>query len=205
MAKGTLALTLPPQTLMTTPPIRAQVRGYAGMASAALGAPVVADDDRIVVPVDIANGPQVIAAQPDVPRNLTATLTDANNTVTAATLTIVGKTPQGATVTETANLTQLKAGWVGKVIYHSIASVTVSGVTGTVGAGTDQLKVGVGNVIGLPAPLSIDSQVKAVSLGAVPVASPVVATGLNSSGVDASAATYNGTKTLVVWYNPFEA
>jgi hypothetical protein len=187
---------------MTT--IRAQVRGLTGTTAAALGAPIAADDDRIVVAVDIANGAQILAAQPDVPRNLTATLTDANNSVTAATLTIVGKTPQGLTVTEVATLSQLKAGWVGKAIYHTIASATVSGVTGTVGAGADQLKVGVGNVIGLPAPISQASQVKAVSLGAVPVASPTVAIGQNTSGVDASAATYNGTKALVVWYNPFE-
>ncbi len=188
---------------MTT--IRAQVRGLPGMTAAALGAPIAADDDRIVVAVDLANGAQVIAAQPDVPRNLTATLTDANNSVTAAILTIVGKTPQGLVVTEVATLAQLKAGFVGKAIYHTIASVTVSGVTGTVGAGADQLKVGVGNVIGLPAPINQASQVKSVSLGAVPVASPVVAIGQNTSGVDASAATYNGTKSLVVWYNPFEA
>lgn len=189
---------------MTTDTIRAQVRGAASMQRVSLGAPVVLDDDRIVVAVDLANGAQAIAAQPDVPRNLTAILADANASVTAGILTIVGITPQGETVTEVVTLAQLIAGWVGKAIYAAVSSVTVSAVAGTVGAGADQLKVGIGNVIGLPAPIDKAAQVKHVYLGGARVAEPVIAIGPSTSGVNASASTYNGTKELVVFYNPME-
>jgi hypothetical protein len=184
--------------------IREQVRGPSSMQRVSLGAPVVLDDDRIVVAVDLANGAQTIAAQPDVPRNLTAILADANASVTAATLTITGITPQGETVSETVTLAQLVAGWTGKAIYALVSSIVASGVAGTVGAGADQLKVGIGNVIGLPAPIDSSRQVKHVYLGGARVASPVVAIGPHSSGINASAATYNGTKELVVFYNPME-
>jgi hypothetical protein len=186
------------------PTIRRQVRSAASMRRENLGAPVVADTDRIVVAVDIADGAQVIAAQPDVPRNLTATLADANDSVTAATLTIQGITPQGETVTETVTLAQLKAGWTGAKIYAVVSSVTVAGVAGTVDADTDQLVVGVGNVIGLAAPIQEPAAVKHVFLGGARVASPTIAIGDSTSGVDVSGSTYDGSKELVVFYNPME-
>lgn len=187
-----------------TATIRSQVRGAASIQNAFLGAPIAAAPARIVASALIANGERTIAAQPDVPRNLTASFTDADDSVTAAVLTIVGRTIQGVTITDVVTLAQLKAGWVSRNCYATVASVVVSGVAGTVTADVDVLVVGVGNVIALPAPISLASQVKYTNLGAVPVAAPVIATGPNSSGVDASASTYNGTKLLWVTYNPME-
>lgn len=172
--------------------------------SAYLGTPIAIDDDRIVGAVDFANGAQTIAAQPDCPRNITVALADANASITAGTITIAGFDVSGDAVSEVVTFTQAIAGYTGTRIYARIASVTVAAVAGTVGAGADQLKVGVGNVIGLPSPIKSAIAIKHVYLGGTRVASPTVATGRYNSGVNVAASTYNGTKALQVFYNPVE-
>lgn len=167
-----------------------------------LGAPVVADPDRVVASAAWGNGPLAISAQPDIPRNITANLVDANNSITAGVLAITGLTPQGETVTELCDVAAAKAGYVGKLMFAHITSIAITGTTGTVDALNDLLTVGVGNVIGLPSPINVAEAVKHVFLGGARVASPVVVRGPHSSGVDASAATYDGTKELVVFYSP---
>lgn len=172
-----------------------RVRGRITLVlSQMLGLPVLADVDRIVTSIDIANGAQVIAAQPDVPRSLTVTVTDANASITAGTVTIVGTDPQGRTVTEVLTLPTLTL--TGTKIFASVTSVTVASLAGA--AAGDTITVGVGNKIGLPFDILKTSAVKHTYLGGTRVAAPTVAVGTSLSSVDASAATYDGAKALQV-------
>lgn len=168
-----------------------------------LGAPVVADPDRLVAALDpIADGGLTVQAQPDVPRNVTALLTDANNSVSAS-LVIEGVGMDGYPVREEHDFVAGSASsksFVGTKIFARVTSAVVSGTSGA--ASGDTIQVGVGNVIGLPKPINNANAVKYASLGAVPVASPTVATGAQTSGVDLSGSTYNGSKAMKVGYRP---
>lgn len=175
-----------------------------GVQSLFMGAPVVADVDRLVTSVDWADGALVLAAQPDVPRNVTATLTDADDSVTG-TLTITGTDIRGRTITETMNV-ELGVGkvFVGTKIFASVTSAVISGTTGAA-PGVDTVTVGVGDVIGTPMDLTINSTVRVTYLGGTIVASPVVTTGESTSGIDASAGTYDGSKILHVFLESFSS
>lgn len=179
---------------------------YDGAMYFDLGAPVIADADRIVVPEDWVNGGTVdtktltIAAQPDVPRNLTVLLTDANNSCTG-TLTITGKDIAGRTVTEVMTPDGLGGGktLTGTKVFASVTSAVVVGKGGT--TSTDQIQIGVGNKIGLPVDIDASAAVTFCSFNSVPV-SPTIATGVSTSSVDASAGTYDGAKILKVAVRP---
>lgn len=165
-----------------------------------LGAPIVATANRIVTSVDWANGSLAIANQPDTPRNVTCTLTDANASVTAGTITVTGRDPEGNLITEVITAAQARAGFVGTKIFASITSVVIAGSVGQQ-AGVDVVVVGVGTVIGLPSSIVETSQVKHVFLAGVRQAAPVLSAGQGRSGVNVSAGVYDGTKQLRVHYN----
>lgn len=171
------------------------------VTAAYLGDPIVATNNRIVSSVDFANGTLSIAAQPDCPRNLTVTLTDANSSVTAGTVTITGLSCSGETITEVCTAAQARTGFVGTRIFASVTSVVIAAAAGAT-AGTDVIVVGVGSVIGLPSPIVAAGAVKHVYLGGVRIASPTIATGQYNSGVNASSGTYNGSKGMIVYYAP---
>lgn len=173
---------------------------------ALLGAPVVADADRIVVSTDWADGTLSLAAQPDVPRNVTATLTDINNSITGGTLTITGKDPAGRTVTEVMSPDGAGGGktLTGTKIFASIASAVIANTTGVPAAGVDVVVIGVGNVIGLPSDISATTAVKHTYLGGVPVTPAAIAAGVSTSGINANTSTYNGTKLMLAYYNTGE-
>lgn len=169
-----------------------------------LGAPIVATVNTIVASRDFANATATIAAQPDVPRNLTGTLTDANSSVTAGIATITYLDPEGVQRVEVVTFAQLGAVWAGTRIVAFVQSIVMSGVVGNLG-GTDVVVFGVGIKIGLPSPIAAASQVRHVYLGdgaASRIAAPVISVGLLSSAVDVSASTYNGVKRLRVNYSP---
>jgi len=161
-----------------------------------LGAPVVADTDRIVAEVEWDDGTLTIAAQPDVPRNVTATLVDADNS-TSGLLTITGTDIAGRVISETMAPNGAGGGktLTGTKVFKTITSVVISG---TAGSGVeDLLVVGVGNVIGVPVDLANVAEVVSTRLGGTLVV-PTKATGTSTSGVNASASTYNGSKVLDV-------
>ena len=170
------------------------------IVSSYLNAPALAAAAGLVASVDWADGTLTIVAQPDVPRNITAALTDANNSCTGL-LTVVGKDLAGRAVSETMQPNGAGAGktLLGTKIFASVTSVTLSGCAGGTPS-TDVVVLGYGNVIGLPSDIQAATAVKSVKLGGA-VVTPVVKTGMSTSGVDASAGTYNGTKALVVAYN----
>jgi len=168
----------------------------AGCIPAYMGAPIDADDDRIVTSEDWDDGSLTIAAQPDVPRNLTVTLTDANASITAGICTITGKDAQGRPITEVMDMEDGLA-WVGEKIFAEVTSAVISGTAGTPATGTDVVKVGVGDLIGTCIDLGVESEVVHAYLGAVKVTPDAIATGESTSGIDVNGGTYDGSK--VMW------
>ena len=168
-----------------------------------LGQPVLADVDRIVVSTDWATGSYSIAAQPDCPRNITAALTDADNSVKTGTVTITGEDVEGNTITETMTPDGIGGGkaLVGTKMFAKITSVVIGATTGGL-AGTDKLVVGVGTAIGIPWTLLHAAAIRHVYLAGVRIASPVVTVGPATSSVDVSAGTYDGAKVLLVYVQP---
>lgn len=165
-----------------------------GASNIYLGQPVVADPNLIMVSVDIAAGAQIIAAQPDVPRNITCTLTDANDSVTG-TITYKGLDIQGRPVQE---IQQITAGagkaFVGTKIFASVASIIVTDLSGE--APGDAIVVGSGDVIGLPNDINDEEEVLHTYLDSVEVTPDAIATGESTSGIDVNGATYDGAKIM---------
>jgi hypothetical protein len=167
-----------------------------------LGAPVVADPNRLVDVLDpVADGALTIIAQPDVPRNITITITDANDSA-SGTVVLVGVDAAGRALTDTFVFGGGTKVFTGTKMYATLTSATVSGVAGA--AAGDTIQVGVGDVIGLPSDIQVSTAVKYTSLGAVPVTPDAIAVGASTSGVDANGATYDGTKVMRVAYNTGE-
>ena len=125
-----------------------------------LGAPVVADADRIVVSVNMKVGSYTIAAQPDVPRNVTLTHTAVGAADTLGTVIVTGTDVLGQVITEVLTPSS-GAAVTGAKAFKTITSVVGAGWV--IGEGNDTIVVGVGDKIGLPflmdaatdAPLSI--------------------------------------------------
>lgn len=127
----------------------------------ALGSPVVDDVDRIVTSTDMKVGAYTLAAQPDVPRNITVTQTKVDAEDTNGTIVIVGTDIAGNAITET--LTPNAGVTVaGAKAFKTVTSVT--GVGWVIGGGNDTITVGVGSLIGLPYLLPADSLVIAGTL-----------------------------------------
>ena len=166
-----------------------------------LGQPILADVDRITTIVDWADGTLALAAQPDCLRNITCTLTDVNNSVTGL-LTITGTNYKGETITETMTPDGAGAGktLTGTKLFASITSCVITSTAGAL-AGTDQLVIGVGTVVGLPFILPASAGIIHCYLGGVRL-TPTITTGENLSGLDASAGTYDGTKALFAYVQP---
>lgn len=163
--------------------------------------PIVQAVANLVASVAIADGAQIIAAQPDVPRNIEVALTDGDSSITAGNIVLVGTDAAGASVTETHVIASGSGTqtFVGTKIYGSLTSVTVDSIAGNTGA--DLLEVGSGKVIGVPNNIVAAGAVKHVYFNNVREASPTVTAGVQLSGVDVSASTYDGAKRLVIFYN----
>lgn len=163
-----------------------------------LGAPALADVDRLLTLRDFTDETvTAFAAQPDVPRNLTLDLTDANSSVLGGKVVITGHAMNGNIITETFIITGAGGTQqhVGTKVFADVTSVVVSGVLGETGA--DDYTIGIGDVIGLPFPIKASNAiVKTYFAGAI--VTPTIATGPYKSGVDVSASTYDGSKELRV-------
>lgn len=121
-----------------------------GLASFAL--PAAEEDNNIVTDVAISGltaGALTIADQPDYPRNISATLTDANATITTAIVTVVGVDQNGVGISDAITCTAGAAVYGSKAFAY-VTSATIA-TTGTVTATDDKIKLGLGNALGLPA------------------------------------------------------
>ncbi len=174
---------------------------YAGRTSEFLGVPLDATADHCYPSTTWADGTLAIALQPDVPRNLTATLTDGDNSVTGV-LTITGLDYAGRTIVET--MEPLGDGngkaLVGTQIFAEITSQVITATAGA--AGGDVLVIGVGDVIGVPYDLEHTGAVAFAYLGGTKLTPDAVATGAGTSGVDVNGGTMDGAKWLHVIMQP---
>ena len=117
-----------------------------------------ADDDKIVVAIEPANGAQSIADQPNCARAIAAVLTDGDSSVSAMVLTIIGTDSTGKRRTEV-----LTFGGTGTETlttaygYTHIDSATISALAGTTAG--DTIKVGTVDKLGLQKPLAFTGDV----------------------------------------------
>lgn len=174
------------------------------VVSAFLGAPAVADTETYLADTTIINGTVAAAdyalasAVPDMPRNITITVTDGDTSISAGTIVVTGEDLNGNTISETLDLSSALT-LTGTKIFAEVTNIEVSGLVGN--GGTDNIKVGTGDVIGLPSDIQATSAVRKVFFDGAIETSPTLSAGDNLSGVDVSASTYDATKLLYVMYN----
>jgi hypothetical protein len=106
-----------------------------------------ADNDQIVTVVNLTNTTFTIAAQPDVPRNVTITVTDTTPTITEGTITITGLDVNGATITEVLDMAGPTLTFTGTKVFVSVTSVVSAGAATLGGAGDETIIVGTGSVV----------------------------------------------------------
>lgn len=172
-----------------------------------LGAPILAATNRYVASVNLTNIAFTIAAQPDQPRNVTVTVTDTTPSINAGTITVVGFDVANQPITEVFTFPGTPAAsrtFTGVMMFAQITSITAANVAVLGGSGDETIVAGCGTVIALPNPIMTAAAINHVWLGGTKITSPVVATGVSQSGVDASAGTYNGSRVLVVSYNMWQ-
>ena len=127
------------------------------------GPPDAADTDAFFVAIEPIAGTWVdvvIANQPDVPRNVTFGIVDANSSITGATLEITGTDSQGRALQET--ISTSVAGTqtvVGERCFATITSARYI-VSGVVTVGADTVQGGYGDILGLPLAIADISDVK---------------------------------------------
>src|SRR5258708_1537013 len=164
-----------------------------------LRSPILAATNRYVTSVNLTNIAFTLANQPDVPRNVTITVTDTTPSINAGTITVIGIDPMGNPATEIFTFpgtTAASRTFTGLVMFGSITSITAAGVAVRGGAGDELIVCGCGTVIALPTDIIAAAAVSHVYLGGVRQTTPTVAVGHQTSGVDVSAGTYNGVKLM---------
>lgn len=167
-----------------------------------LGAPIIATTNRIVTAVDPNTAAALtIAAQPDVPRNLTYEhSTDANGTL-ECNYTAVGLDMHGNVISEVVNVGPGVEIIHGTKIFAHVTSVTRAFVAGS-GDAADRVRIGVGKLIGLGYALAAEADVLMTVLGGTLETNASIADinagGVELAAVDVSDNTYDGTKHLVV-------
>jgi hypothetical protein len=170
---------------------------------AALGSPVVADVDRLAAAEATSNtvttAVTTFLAQPDVARNITITPGGTTTDVPAGDVTIVGTDIAGNAITDTITFAA-NASTIGQT---SKAFKTVTSVTFPVqdGAGATY-DIGVGDKIGLPDKLSLNTVLAAYLAGVREGTAPTVtvsSTVLASNTVDLNSA-MNSTAVVVIYF-----
>jgi hypothetical protein len=171
---------------------------YYNLVEASLGSPVVDDIDLIVTSANMKVGAYTVAAQPDVPRNITVTHTAVGAADTLGTIVVVGTDRNNEVISET--ITPLN----GTIASGLRAFKTVTSVTGVgwvIGEGNDTIKVGVGGKIGLPDKLRNNRPVQGILNGSLEATMPTLtisATVLSLNTVDFSTG-WGGTAATVLY------
>jgi hypothetical protein len=112
--------------------------------------PDAADLVSVYDATEPSNGAKVVALQPDYPRKLQVRVVDADESITAGTVTLVGVGIDGAAVGQTISLVGGTATTVTTDVYASVTSITVAALAGTVTG--DTVGIGMGAALGLPIP-----------------------------------------------------
>ncbi len=167
-----------------------------------LGTPILADVDRIVTSANMKVGEYTIAAQPDVPRNITVTVTAGDTADTMGTVTVTGTNRDDDVISEVIT-PEAGATVAGTKAFKTVTKVegadwVIDGSEGT----NDTITVGVGDELGLPVALSATSQMKfaCADTAWVDVSGSVAETPtVEETTIDMSAATYDGSKEMRVF------
>lgn len=157
-----------------------------------LGTPVVADVDRIVTVANMKNGSYTIAAQPDVPRNITLThLTVAAGTDTVGIVTVTGTDVNGQVISEilTPTADDITSG---RKCFKTITAVVGSGWA--IAGGNDTITVGVGSALGLPFVITENAQVCFTIVGTSITVPTVDHDDADITECSVSTGTYDGSK-----------
>jgi hypothetical protein len=167
-----------------------------------LGAPDLADDDLIVTSTNMKVGSYTIAAQPDIPRNITVTATAGGTADTMGTITITGTNYSDEEISE--EIIPVAGSTVaGALAFKTVSSVVGAGwVIDGSGATNDTIVVGTGNKLGLHLELDVASEVIMGVLGTtITATNATVSTpaSLEGTTIDMSSATYNGIKEALVF------
>lgn len=170
-----------------------------------LGAPALADDDRIVVSTDMQVGAYTIAEGASVDglaRNVTVTQTATDAEDTNGTIVVSGTNVDGDEITETI---VPNAGATVAGVKAFLEVTDVDGAGWVTAGGADTIEVGFGTLVGLPSRILVGNgryaataQIFAAFLGGVVVAANATfdADEPEKNTVDGSAGTYDGTKRL---------
>jgi len=163
-----------------------------------LGTPVVADVDRIVTSANMKVGAYTVAAQPDVPRNITATRTVVGDADTPGTLLITGTSVEDKVITETITVGAHGVTVAGVKAFKTVTSVVGAGWV--IATDNDTITVGVGGVLGLPALVVAAADILLGVLGTTITAHTPLAGGTaEGTTIDMSAGTYDGSKAAMIF------
>lgn len=139
----------------------------------------------------------LIAAQPDVPRNITITITDGDVSISAFQIDIVGVNAKGQAATEQF----LFAGGLvqtGNVAWATITSVTVTSITGA-GVG-DVLDVGIGIKLGFSDEIYATSDVYKIKKNATNAVVAVAQVSVVYGTYDMTVIGLAATDDFTIWY-----
>jgi len=167
-----------------------------------LSSPALADDDLIVTSTNMKVGSYTVAAQPEVPRNITVTATAGATADTLGTVTITGTNYDDEVISEV--ITPVAGSAVaGTKAFKSVTTVVGAGWAIDAVEGTnDTIKVGTGNELGLPLSLNSATEIMLGILGTtITATNPTVSNpaSLEGTTIDMSSGTYNGTKEALVF------
>lgn len=170
-----------------------------------LGAPIVATDNAILLSTTLLTAHSYAPdAQPDVPRNFSVTLGGGFAATPGTTVTVNGLDWQGNAINQILDVAAGAGVYLTTKTMIAITTIVTNAIAGL--GGGETIKVGVANVIALPHAITATSAIYVVFLGAGPIdpMTLTVTAGTNTSGIDASASTYNGVKQMRVVWNEAE-
>lgn len=107
----------------------------------------VADDNQVVTVVNLTNAALTIAAQLDVPRNVTCTIVDTGASITAGTTTIVGTGLDDEALTEVLDGSGGAGVLTGAQYFKTITSITNAAYAVLDGAGDETIICGSGSLV----------------------------------------------------------
>lgn len=134
-----------PGLIKSNPTVAFQVNYGAPSAKDAQGDNIVSTVTDLSATVSTA---LTIAAQPITPRNLLVALSDAAGSDLAGSITVVGTNAAGVSQTETFTVVAGTGSYTGAKAFATITSIHYN--FGTTGAAADTLKIGDGDILGLP-------------------------------------------------------
>jgi len=158
-SSGTASITMSGNTAATTATNSAMAKVGTANYFNPVAAEATAGAATLVLDVVVSDVALTIAAQPTVPVRLNIMITDADSSISAGTLAIVGLDAAGQSITENVLLTGGTATKTTSNAFGHITSATVSGLAGN--TGSDKVAIGMSAQFGVPLPTGFSSFVAA--------------------------------------------